>query len=126
MLINEGEAIYLDADGKIADRAADGGTLLVAAGGPIDEVTATKYAITGRLTPQGDIEHTNPVTGEPLVLVNGRAYAKDLIAPPVPKAVRAESKMIAGPAENKAAVGPGPAPAPALQAANVARPADKK
>jgi hypothetical protein len=137
VLINNTETwFYLDAAGNVLEgtATAPGGaaTLLCAAGGSIDEAEAAKHGLSGRLASHADQDLRNPVTGEPIVLVGGRAFARHLVDPPKPAPVPgrvapppahvAEAKHVAGPAETKAdvpAAAP-PAPVPGVPAAGPA------
>jgi hypothetical protein len=111
VLINDTETwYYLDASGGVIEggRTAPGGaaSLLVAAGGTLDEELARKHGLADKLVSAAKYEHRDPVTGEPLVMVGGRAFARRLVDPPKPAAVPGhlapEAKHVAGPPETKA------------------------
>jgi hypothetical protein len=112
MLINDSETwYYLDASGHVleGDRSAPAGaaSLLVAAGGQLDEEAARKHGLVGTLKNLAEYDHRDPVSGERLALVGGRAFARRLVEPPTPAPVpRPEAKHVAGPPETKAVGGP--------------------
>lgn len=104
MLINEGEDLFLGKDGKVSDSPSEGATLLVAKGGRVDEAVAVRHKIKDRLTPDSEVELKARVTGDPYVLVNGRAVAKSLIEPPPTvedEPAEVEAKHLPAPAETK-------------------------
>lgn len=81
MLINDSHDVYfyLDAQGNVVEggRVAPAGaaTLLVAPGGNLDDASAKRHGLVGVLKSSAEVKLTNPVTGEPIELVDGKAYA---------------------------------------------------